>query len=154
MGVCFRLIAAAQHAVVERLPGSRADSEKNHWAFFCAARTYTTTVVTRGQRHLEGAWSLSPQHHGRPSWNPSQPLFIASPGKRERSLVSRSRSSLILVSCFLTLGRLHRFHADRLCKQHEQCRRLLSALGLTARAVRCRASGCRNARAAYFASPR
>lgn len=64
----LRLVAVAQHAVVERLLRSRADSEEHHWAFFCTARTDTATVVTRGQRLLKGAWSLSPHsmgdHHG------------------------------------------------------------------------------------------
>lgn len=64
----FRLVAVAQHAAAERLLRSRADSEDHHWAFFCTARTDTATVVTRGQRRLKGAWSLSPHsmgdHHG------------------------------------------------------------------------------------------
>lgn len=58
----------AQPGAVERPLRSRADSEEHQWAFFCTARTDTATVVTRGQRHLEGAWSLSPlsmrDHHG------------------------------------------------------------------------------------------
>lgn len=37
-------------------------------------------MVTRGQRHLKGAWYLSPLLDGRPSWNPLQPSFIASLG--------------------------------------------------------------------------
>jgi hypothetical protein len=64
----FRLVAVAQDTTIERLVLGRADVEEHQPALCWIAKTDTASVVTHGQRHLEGAWFCSPRsigdHHG------------------------------------------------------------------------------------------